>query len=673
MSNSRKIRACCTLLLVACLYCLSMNWLGSYCENPPLPPAKAESPNTDNPDNEEVFAFSVLGPEGGTEKKFSYAVSGINPDPSMVSIRVNGRPPDRLWIYMGESAARTPAVPSTFEAVVSGSVIESVGIGPHDIPADGFVIQGQGLAGQWVRNILRPGQIAKLDSQNQNLLVEMTPLAYAKDIESILNRIEPLSDLAKEPAQANNTGASNSPDLTQVLEKAHQCDAVLQQQGTNPLTKEILDTYSNCQKVADKAFYLSRPVNADEFRGIWVRPEEQTPQDIAAMLDKYHHLKIDHLFLETYYQGRTLYPSHVMEEYGLPAQHNQFVGQDPLKTWIELAHQRGMKVYAWFQTFMAGNSRESDEVYGPILQKYPQWSNVQRSAVNITHPVPSAIEPGHYFLDPANPEVRTFLQRLLEELVSQYDLDGINLDYIRYPASAGVNTSTYLSSNWGYTPVARSLFKESLKPEWDKEMAIRREAAEKELQQQLRQKCHTVHRFGKRRKICPKPENLAVHVPEIPIDPVSLHPGDRYWSRWMQWREDQVSSFVKAAHDNLKAQHPNLMLSAVVFPYHPENPVKLQDWPRWVEAGWVDALTPIGLGPDPEKLYEDSLRFNEVTQGKIPVYPGIFGMYNRYPTVDFLTQIDVLHKAHMPGVVLFENSRLTNEYEEALLYGPFRE
>ena len=43
---------------------------------------------------------------------------------------------------------------------------------------------------------------------------------------------------------------------------------------------------------------------------------------------------------------------------------------------------------------------------------------------------------GEWFLDPGNPEVRSYLTDLVSEVVSKYDVDGIHLDYVRYPDDA---------------------------------------------------------------------------------------------------------------------------------------------------------------------------------------------------------------------------------------------
>ena len=96
-----------------------------------------------------------------------------------------------------------------------------------------------------------------------------------------------------------------------------------------------------------------------------------------------------------------------------------------------------------------------------ILAQKPQWANYQkRNAFSATIPY-SVSEHNGYFIDPANPEVQTFLYELLCEIVNRYRPDGINLDYIRYPQSLAPNYSNYDMSNWGYTQYARAEFKET--------------------------------------------------------------------------------------------------------------------------------------------------------------------------------------------------------------------
>ena len=147
-----------------------------------------------------------------------------------------------------------------------------------------------------------------------------------------------------------------------------------------------------------------------------------------------------------------------MQKYGLTAQRHEFRGWDPLKTWIEEAHKRDMKIHVWFQAFYAGNE-DVTRTPGHVLFVYPEWANVQHKNAYEDVPQPSVSEHNGYFLDPANHMARKFLLSLIGEICSNYKIDGLNIDYVRYPKSLTTKFPRYIDSTWGYTDYARDEFK----------------------------------------------------------------------------------------------------------------------------------------------------------------------------------------------------------------------
>ena len=59
------------------------------------------------------------------------------------------------------------------------------------------------------------------------------------------------------------------------------------------------------------------------------------------------------------------------------------------------------------------------------------WANYQKKNAACNKPMPSISEHNGYFLDPANPNVQKFLTALLTEISTNYNIDGLNIDYIR--------------------------------------------------------------------------------------------------------------------------------------------------------------------------------------------------------------------------------------------------
>ena len=64
---------------------------------------------------------------------------------------------------------------------------------------------------------------------------------------------------------------------------------------------------------------------------------------------------------------------------------------------------------------------------------------------------------GEWFLDPGNPAVKDYLRALVGEVVSKYDVDGIHLDYVRYPDNAMRFPDTDSFRKWGSR--SKSLFR----------------------------------------------------------------------------------------------------------------------------------------------------------------------------------------------------------------------
>lgn len=588
-------------------------------------------------------APSILRPATAETRTYRFRVDAIDPTPESnpsAALTAGLRGEGQLILYTAAFGSSTHTNSAGTEAVVTDGVITHSGGGDNPIPANGFVLSGHGAAAQWLTKFAKTGALATYDTESRQVTIQFTPTMYLNQVDSALER-------AKSRPPADEAAYQDH------LSKADSCRVQLAAQTNQPLSTALVTLANRCEQEADRAFYNTISANQNEFRGAWVRPNSVKLEQIRSQVAQMKRLGVKNIFLETYYQGETSYPSRVMSDFGLPEQHPQYKGGDPLQLWITAAHEAGLNVHAWVQVFFAGNQKENAELYGPILQKYPQWRNVERPNWNRGIPVASDVEPGHYFIDPANPEVRSFLEKLLLEIVERYDIDGLNLDYIRYPASAPVNSPIHLSTTWGYTDSARNQFKTLIEQE--------RQAAEQKKREALKAAGKPIPKAGP-----------SFTTPSA--DPKDLTTKSPLWPRWVSWRKEQVSSFVKTISEKAHAAKPQLLISAVIFPSHDSTYAqKLQDYPRWAKEGWIQALTPIGLSPIPERMAQQATLLKEQIQDKIPVNVGIFALYNRQDPIELVRQIEALHQSDMPGVVLFDWSRLTPAYEDALQEGPFRQ
>ncbi len=337
-----------------------------------------------------------------------------------------------------------------------------------------------------------------------------------------------------------------------------------------------------------------------EGRGVWVDMGSLGfgPEDIKKIIDKLADNNFNMLFVHTIHNGQTIYPSRIT------AQAYQFIGWDPLEVIIEEAHKRGMEVHSWCEVFYQGGGISS------ALRENPEWALKNRYGFNIT---PS----GMHWLSPAIPEVRNYLVSLFEELVRSYDIDGLHLDYVRYPFEVPLP--------FGYEEASRGRYK-SL----------------------------------------------------TGLDPIDFYPQRTpedwaHWWEWSLWREDQVTALVKQISLETKRIKPDLLLSAAVFPdyhYNKYTQFTLQEWKEWVDKGYLDFICPMAYRRNIIKVGEAIKEDLEIAKGKVLVYAGLGVHLIPYPS-ELNDQIDLVRESGAAGVVLFAYPYLSSEYMRNIREGVF--
>lgn len=107
---------------------------------------------------------------------------------------------------------------------------------------------------------------------------------------------------------------------------------------------------------------------------------------------------------------------------------------DPLKLAIKLAHERNLEIHAWLNVMRCFSGSENKILQSgkQLLNAHPEWIRKYYKDGKIS-----------YWLDPGLPEVRNYLTNLIIELVQNYDIDGIQLDFMRYPGKNFNDFNTY--------------------------------------------------------------------------------------------------------------------------------------------------------------------------------------------------------------------------------------
>lgn len=556
----------------------------------------------------QINAFQPLN-LGKNEVIFKQASTKVDViDPSnAASYFPGGRGANKLVIYTPNYGIHTGTNEFGTEAIVEENTVTSLSGADSTIPSNGLVISGHGIAKNWINQNITVGSKVYVDVFNNKITVYTTSDSYTYEARAKIKEAKSMMDYYKNSIDDYNYNLPAShiqiaENYLKIAENENKNSIILKQ-----YTQEAIDE-------ANMAIKTSVPYIKNETKGVWIRPTEKNADQIIATLDNLKANGFNSVFLETYFHGKTIFPSQTMNKYGFTVQNEIFEGFDPLDVWIKEAHKRDIKVHIWFQSFYVGNQSPD---YNPssILAVRPDWGNKTKKNANSPKATMSASEHNGYFLDPANPEVHEFLLDLLSEIIDRYKPDGINLDYIRYPnATAGNDMNA-----WGFTEYARNDFK---------------------------------NQYGK--------------------DPIELTTSDVQWYDWNQYRRNNVTSFVKQVGELGKEK--NVYISAVVFPDRASALAsKQQDWRTWSVNNYINGFTPLFLTYDSKML---ASMMNDVMNVKSPqtdLYAGLFVTFMGGAPEDLIRQIYETRKMNANGVILFDYAHTTPVYTSTLMASAFKD
>ena len=150
---------------------------------------------------------------------------------------------------------------------------------------------------------------------------------------------------------------------------------------------------------------------------------ERQKQELIRILDNYQRANINTVIFQTRVRAALLYPSKIEPwELSLTGTAGQSPGYDPLAFCIDECHKRGMELHAWVVCIPIG-TKERQAKYGAasLVKKHPELVKTAKG--------------GEMFMIPGKPETADHIASICKEIVENYDVDGISLDYIRYPES----------------------------------------------------------------------------------------------------------------------------------------------------------------------------------------------------------------------------------------------
>lgn len=163
--------------------------------------------------------------------------------------------------------------------------------------------------------------------------------------------------------------------------------------------------------------------------GYSYKTAERQKAELTDMLDQLYELNFNTVLLQVRLRSDVAYDSEYEPySYVFTGKTGKSPSYDPLAFAIEECHKRGMECHAWLVCIPAGDDA--------MVRKAGWRSPVKKN--------PSLFKrfKGQWYLNPGNPKTKTYLAKMAGEITEHYDIDGIHLDYIRYPES-GENFPDY--------------------------------------------------------------------------------------------------------------------------------------------------------------------------------------------------------------------------------------
>ncbi len=340
-----------------------------------------------------------------------------------------------------------------------------------------------------------------------------------------------------------------------------------------------------------------------EARGMWVvRTDLTSPEKITTAIKYAVDNNFNFLVVQVRGRGDAFYNSHF--EPRAEALEGQPADFDPLKMYVEEGHKAGLQIFAWLNTHYSWESATLPKSPEHVVNKHPEW--LMRTEKNEYTLVGGGETEGAYTC-PSNPLVKQHVKNVFLDVVKNYDVDGINFDYVRYP-----------NPEFCFCDGCMSRFKAQM----DKEISA-----------------------DKKAELTASKDRLA-YTKAFPKE-------------YDQFRRDQITDLVGQIYHGAKKIKPKILVTADVFPGSDDAyNRRFQDWKLWMKTGIMDILMPMAYAEDTEK-WKKNVEDEMTARGDRLVYAGL-GQW-QITAESCIEKIKAGRKLGADGFCLFAYGSATND------------
>lgn len=174
--------------------------------------------------------------------------------------------------------------------------------------------------------------------------------------------------------------------------------------------------------------------NAERVRAMWVTAWSlKNPKQIDQIISDAHTYGFNQIFVQVRYRGDALYiPNKIFKTYTNNETRSyvlkESINFDPLQYFIDNTKGSNIEIHAWATIFVASTRDLTKLSENHLYFKHNDWITCFKNG----KPMSNEMNEGA-FLDAGIPEVQNYILSILSDIVINYNIAGLQLDYIRYP------------------------------------------------------------------------------------------------------------------------------------------------------------------------------------------------------------------------------------------------
>ncbi len=378
--------------------------------------------------------------------------------------------------------------------------------------------------------------------------------------------------------------------------------------------------YSSCGHGLSQAEGLTAEENTTsnkENLGIWVtvfsvKKVLNSKESVIDLIKFCKQTKINEIYLQVYRAGQAYYDSRVSDR----AKYENIrkaAGADTIEFLLNEAHKNKIKVFAWMNILSLAENKNAHIIakFGDSILTRDQYSRVSLHTKAINETDKYYLRDDQLFLEPGDQRVVKYIVSFINEFVAGYpSIDGIHLDYIRYPHTVP------------FIPGSRF------------------------------NKHGLTYGYGKK--------NIERFSEKTGFNPLSKGINNSTFLLWNNWKRQQITDLVAKISSAIKTSSPKKLISCAVIPsLEKAYNTSFQDWALWLEQGIVDYVVLMNYTRD-QRLAREAVISALAHRAKGKVFVGIGAYLMKDNPSLLLEQYKLIKGLNPDGIVFFQYDDIAN-------------